>query len=186
MQACEQTTNQSVLEHGLSVRNYLFDLLEHLEKGNILKYVWKIPNWIYENKEFILSKMCDTFTLESYTLYHDCGKPYCKNIDENGKMHFQSHAEVSYKTYKSIFKSTFNNIEDDVAELIRRDMDIHTMKTEQLADFTKSKYAITLIIVGLAEIHSNASMFGSIDSVNFKIKWKQIDKKGRQILKMII
>lgn len=185
MQECQQTPGQSVYEHGLSVRNYLFDLLEHLETGSPLKYTWKIPAWVYENKEFILSKMCDVFTLEEYTRFHDCGKPYCKTIDTEGKVHFPDHAEVSYEVYKSVFKSMFANVVDDVAELIRMDMDIHTMKSEQLSVFAKSPYAVTLIMTGLAEIHSNAAMFGGIDSVSFKIKWKQIDKRGRQVLEMI-
>ena len=30
MSECEQTKNQSVLEHGISVKNYLFDLINHL------------------------------------------------------------------------------------------------------------------------------------------------------------
>lgn len=46
MKTCKQTESQSVLEHGFSVKNYLFDLLDHLENGKPLKYQWKIPDWL--------------------------------------------------------------------------------------------------------------------------------------------
>jgi hypothetical protein len=46
-----------------------------------------------------------------------------------------------------------------------------------------AKDAITLLIAALAEVHSNASLFGGIESTSFKIKWKTIDKRGRQICK---
>jgi hypothetical protein len=35
-------------------------------------------------------------------------------------------------------------------------------------------------------ITSNASMFGGIESTSFKIKYKQLDKRGNQVLKLIL
>jgi len=56
------------------------------------------------------------------------------------------------------------------AQLIKRDMDIHLLKSEDILDFCKYEYALTLLIVGLSEIHSNCEMFGGLDSVSiFKI-----------------
>jgi hypothetical protein len=43
MKNCEQTKGQSVLQHGLSVKNYTFDLINHLRKGTPLKYEWILP-----------------------------------------------------------------------------------------------------------------------------------------------
>jgi len=180
MQSCKQSQNQSVLEHGISVRDYLFDILNHLERVTPLKYSWKIPEWAYKYREFILSKIYDKRTLELYTIYHDCGKPYCKTVDDCGKAHFPNHAEVSYQIFNSIFPDN-----KDASELIRHDMDIHLLKADQLKEFASSPYAVTLLMTGLAEIHSNASMFGGIDSTSFKIKWKQIDKRGKQIMEML-
>jgi hypothetical protein len=37
--------------------------------------------------------------------------------------------------------------------------------------------------VALSELHSNAQLFGGTESTSFKIKWKQIDKRGRAICK---
>lgn len=179
MRECEQTKGQSVLDHGISVKNYLFDLLNHLREGTPLKYEWILPDWIYENKELILQSIPDDETLTLYTTYHDCGKPFCLEIDSDGKRHFPNHAEVSYQ----IFKQVFNN--DVAAELIRHDMDIHLLKSEGVEEFSKNPHAITLLITGLAEIHSNAKMFGGIESTSFKIKYKNICKRGKQIINLV-
>jgi len=176
MRNCEQTKGQSVLEHGISVRNYLFDLLNHLRNGHPLKYEWVLPDWLYTNKDLILSSLTDDDTLKLYTTYHDCGKPFCLTIDNDGKRHFPNHAEVSY----TIFKQIINN--DVAAELIRHDMDIHLLKSEGVDDFCKNPHALTLLLTGLAEIHSNAQMFGGLKSESFLIKKKNIFKRGKQIL----
>jgi hypothetical protein len=44
MTECEQTKGQSVLEHDISVKNYLFDLINHLRSNTPLKYEWKLPD----------------------------------------------------------------------------------------------------------------------------------------------
>jgi len=169
----------SVLQHGESVRDYLFDLINHLRTGTPLKYEWKLPDWIYTNKDLILSSLPDDETLELYTVFHDAGKPFCLTIDEDGKRHFPNHSEVSY----NIFKQVFNN--EVAADLIRRDMDIHLLKADGVELFSKNPYALTLLLTGLAEIHSNANIFGGIESTSFKIKWKCINQRGKQIINLI-
>ena len=77
MSECEQTKGQSVLEHGVSVKNYLFDLINHLRSNTTLQYEWKLHDWVLENKDLLLSSLPDDETLELYTVYHDCGKPFC-------------------------------------------------------------------------------------------------------------
>ncbi len=179
MKNCEQTKGLSVLDHGISVKNYLFDLINHLRNGDTLKYEWVLPDWLYANKDLILSSLPDDNTLELYTTYHDVGKPFCLTIDSDGKRHFPNHAEVSY----NIFKQIFNN--DVAAELIRHDMDIHLLKSNGVDEFCNNKFAITLLLTGLAEVHSNAQMFGGLDSTSFKIKNKSINQRGKQILNKI-
>jgi hypothetical protein len=61
------------------------------------------------------------------------------------------------------------------------DMMIHTMKSGDNDEFIKHPEAITLLLAGLAEVHSNAKMFGGTDSTSFKIKWNQINKRGKAI-----
>jgi hypothetical protein len=41
------------------------------------------------------------------------------------------------------------------------------------------------LLTGLCEIHSNARMFGGIESTGFKIKWKHLDKMGKRIIERI-
>jgi hypothetical protein len=179
MTECEQTKGQSVLEHGISVKNYLFDLINHLRSNTPLKYEWKLPDCVLENKDLLLSSLPDDETLELYTIYHDCGKPFCLETDENGKRHFPNHAEVSYK----IFNQVFNN--SVAADLILHDMDIHLLKSDGVVEFCKNPYALTLLLTGLSELHSNSQMFGGLSSESFLIKKKQIFKRGKSILNFI-
>lgn len=71
------------------------------------------------------------------------------------------------------------------ARLMGMDMDIHALKADEIEEFCSRPEAITLLLTGLAEIHSNASMFGGIESTSFKIKWKQIDRRGKAICRHI-
>ncbi|MNC77597.1 hypothetical protein D3C75_1295840 [compost metagenome] len=64
-------------------------------------------------------------------------------------------------------------------------MDIHLLKDEGIAEFAKRQEAATLLLTGLAEVHSNARMFGGLDSTSFKIKWKHIDKRGKKIVALL-
>jgi len=65
------------------------------------------------------------------------------------------------------------------------DMNIHSLKDVGVNDFAQKEGAATLLLTGLAEIHSNAEMFGGIESTSFKIKWKQINKRGKKISRII-
>ncbi len=174
MEECPQFEGQTVLQHGFSVKDYTFDLINHLRNQTKLKYQWKIPDWIYQYKEKILSSLPDDETLIKYCVFHDCGKPYALSKDESG-VHFKNHAQVSFETWSRISDDT------NVGKLILHDMDIHLLKSDGLEEFCQNPNAITHLLVGLAEIHSNSEFFGGQDSDSFKIKYKQISKRGRQI-----
>lgn len=174
MQLCPQTETQSVYQHGCSVKEHIFDLISYLKTGKIDEG-WRLPIWMETYREQLLSALLPEDVIEKYTIFHDCGKPYCISIDENGKRHFPDHAEVSYRTWQSVS----NN--QRVANLIRMDMCIHTMKAADIDEFITHPEAITLLLAGLAEVHSNAKMFGGIESESFKIKWSQINKRGKII-----
>ena len=177
MKNCEQTPGQSVLQHGISVKRYTFDLIDHLRKNTPLKYDWVLPDWIYKNKDLILSNLPSDKTLKYYTILHDCGKPYCLEIDSDGKKHFPNHSDVSAKVFSSIFNDTL------ATSLVKDDMDIHLLKSDDVDDFCKNPLALTLLLVGICEIHSNAKMFGGIESDSFKIKNKRINQRGKKIIK---
>ena len=178
---CEQTKGINVLEHGISVKDYLFDLLNHIRTDEPLKYEWLLPKWILsdENKDMILSSLPPDETLQLYTTFHDCGKPFCVKVDEDGRRHFPDHANVSHKVFNKFFN-------DKVAsELILHDMDIHLLKSDKEKQFAENEHALTLLMSGLSEIHSNSTMFGGINSTSFKIKWKNIAKRGEHIIHLI-
>lgn len=174
MQHCFQTDIQSVYQHGISVKEHIFELITFLKTGQI-NIGWKLPNWMYDYREQLLTAALPDDIIEEYAVFHDCGKPYCLQYDNEGKRHFPNHAEVSYQTWRAVSSN------ETVANLIRMDMKIHTIKAAEIDEFITHPEAITLLLAGLAEVHSNAKMFGGIESESFKIKWNQINKRGRAI-----
>jgi len=174
MQTCAQTAGQSVLQHGISVKEHTFQLIGYLKTGQI-SGEWKLPDWLSEYRQQILGALLPEDIIEEYTTYHDCGKPYCKTIDENGRVHFPNHAEVSSQKWLEVGGS------ETASKLMKMDMMIHTIKACDIEEFCTHPEACTLLLAGLAEVHSNAKMFGGIDSTSFKIKWNQINKRGKAI-----
>ena len=154
--------------------------MDHLRNGSPLKYEWKMPEWIYEHKDFILANLMDDNIVNEYQIYHDCGKPYCRTVDADGRVHFPDHAKVSKQTWLDHGGS------EQIARLIGMDMDVHVMKADDIPEFVQRPEAITLLITALCEIHSNCAMFGGIESTSFKIKWKHTNKRGKAIIKTMV
>lgn len=176
----EQTKGLSVLDHGLLVSEYFLDLYNHIIQGKDLNNTWKLPEWVYDPVILDHLNNLDLDLCSQYQVYHDCGKPYCLVVDDDGKRHFPDHENTSYSKYKEVFGTTeFHN---NVAELIRDDMIIHLLKNDGINDFLKNKNHLTLLLTGLAEIHANSEMFGGINSTSFKIKWKQLNKRGKAVI----
>lgn len=174
MQQCPQTDTQSVWQHGLSVKDHVFQLIDFLNTGNI-QGQWKLPEWMYQYRQQLLDRLLPLPIIKEYAIFHDCGKPYCFQLDEQGKRHFPNHPQQSYQTWLSISDNK------QIAALILMDMKIHTIKAVEIEEFIKQPEAITLLLAGLAEVHSNAKMFGGLESESFKIKWSQINKRGKMI-----
>lgn len=152
MQQCPQTETQSVYQHGVSVKEHMFELIDMLRNNKLLEN-WKLPEWLFAYREQILSQLLPDAIIEEYTLYHDCGKPYCLTYDQDGKRHFPDHAAMSYHTWLSAGGNK------TAAKLMNMDMIIHTIKNNELDQFILNPEAITLLLAGLAEIHSNSKMF---------------------------
>ena len=183
MKTCFQFEDMSILEHGISVHEWFKDLYSHLMKGTPLQKEWRLPDKDWFNDPLIRQKLLDFDILATYQIYHDCGKPLCRTIDENGKQHFPNHAQESAKRWLEL--SDGSPAAHQIARLMAMDMDIHLLKAEQFEEFCRRPEAISLLITGLCEIHSNAVMFGGIESTGFKIKWKHINKWGKRILERI-
>jgi len=174
MVSCEQMKNLSVLEHGYSVAHYYRDLRNHILSGTPLKYEWKLPEWAMDEK--LWNDDISLRDIYKYQIFHDCGKPYCINIDEEGRKHFPNHADISYDISRNFFS-------EDVAMLIKNDMASHLTKPSNYLDFMALPNYKILLITGLCEIHSNATMFGGIESTSFKIKHKKLNRLGKNIVK---
>lgn len=156
---------------------FFVDLKDHVTKGTALTLPWRLPEWATNPK--LWSKLLDDRIVQEYQLFHDNGKPFCKVISEDGKQHFPDHAAMSEQIWRQI------GGDEQAARLMGMDMDIHMLKDAGVEDFAKRPEAATLLLTGLAEIHSNANMFGGIESTSFKIKWKHIDKRGKKIVALL-
>lgn len=180
MLRCEQRPGQSVYQHGASVRDHLFEMLHHLRTGQALEG-WRVPDWFIKYGQQILQNIHSDGILHNYTLFHDCGKSACEQVDSEGRIHFPNHAEVSKTVWLHVGGSEL------VGRLIGDDMFIHTATAEEiakrLAEGWDIKDAMTLVLSALAEVHSNAKLFGGLESDNFKGKWKKVDRRGNQICK---
>lgn len=107
------------------------------------------------------------------------GKPACRVVDDEGRQHFPDHAAVSARVWREAGGC------EEVAHLIASDMDVHLLKAEGVEAFAARREAIALLLTGLSEVTANASMFGGIESTSFKIKFKNIEKRGRAVVKAI-
>lgn len=175
MSECEQTRGQSVLQHGINVCDYFDDLISGRNKE------WALPEDIETQIDHMLLRSHDISTIKRYLRYHDCGKPFCRTVDDEGRVHFPDHANVSKELWLSIFPE-----DQVVANLIGWDMSLHSEKSVEIAERLKNEWtekdAMTLCLASLSEVHSNAAMFGGTESTSFKSKFKKIRQRVRQIL----
>lgn len=175
MTNCFQFEKQNILQHGISVWNNTNKILSN-NFDNL-----KLPEWFINNHSLILSLIPREKyqQIKEYNILHDCGKPLCIKYDENGKKHFPNHAEISYNTYLKYYKDNY------VADLIRYDMIMHTESYDNIILKQLSIDKLTILyITALSEINSNAQMFGGIESINFKIKFKRLNKLGKKLFKI--
>lgn len=171
MEDGEQMPGLSFAQHGLMVYKRFKDLIGSRTE------VWRLPDWFIEHEEFILKELAPHLELISqYQIWHDCGKPFCRTVDAEGKVHYPDHANISANIWLSL------GGDQKTAELIRDDMRCHLLRPADAKQFSKHPNALILLITALCELHANATMFGGIQSDGFKIKFKRLDKCGNIIL----
>ncbi len=175
MRQCEQTKGMDVLMHGRLVAKYFEDLRLHTLQNKPLKYQWRLPKWAISPT--LWDKLMPLPKVRAYQIYHDCGKPLCHYKDSDERSHFPDHANVSADLWRTISPDSI------IEDLIRSDMQIHLLKAKDVEKFCQKDTAITLLLTGLAELHANASMFGGVESTSFKIKYKQINQRGKAVVK---
>ena len=177
MRSCEQTSGLTILAHGEMVRDHYRDLLDHLRYGSPLRGAWRLPEWIRD--PLLLEDLPSDCTMAEYHVFHDCAKLQVVRIDADGRQHFPNHAAVSARAWADAGGCP------EVGDLIAMDMDVHLLKGEEVEAFSRRPEARALLLTALSEVLANASMFGGLESVGFKSKWKHVDRRGRAILKAI-
>lgn len=168
MENCEQAPSLNMLQHGQTVHEKYNELITSLKDGTT-KYAQLLPL-------FAKCKLPPPSVLKNYHVYHDCGKHLVFEL-KDGKKHFPNHAEASYQQYLHIFPE-----DQFTANLIRKDMDFHILRGEELDELIKHPLAAILYFTAWAEIMANAEMFGGEDSDSFKIKRKRLIQAGKKLL----
>jgi hypothetical protein len=175
-EGCEQTSGQNMVEHGLSVRNTYIRLLGGDVEGFRLPAWW--AEWL-EKSSMALSE--HAYAIERYQVLHDCGKYLVRTVSDDGRVSYPGHAGASAGEFERLYAGsamlpeTFNLIR----ALIVSDMVFHTGTVEDIAALSETVRTI-LLVTSLCELHSNAAMFGGIESDSFKIKWKRWEKLARR------
>lgn len=178
MQETLQTEGQSVFDHCMSVSMYIENIMNDTLDVKTIK---NIPNWYYEYKSLIKENSYSKEILMEYASWHDCGKPFCVELDEHKKQHFPNHAKKSKEIYNLV--NEHNEKTEIISELIEHDMLFHSESIDSIMNLNLSKQTIcSLILSSLSAILSNAQMFGGYDSDSFKIKMKSFSKKTIKIL----
>jgi hypothetical protein len=119
--------------------------------------------------------------MDLYQVYHDCGKPFVRTVDEEGKQHFPNHSEMSYNIFREVF-AEHEHVEI-VSQFIKSDMVFHSYKMEQIEEFINNnakEFCLSLFLTSFAELYANKEMFDDSNQTSFKIKHKkliQVSKK---------
>ncbi len=138
-----------------------------------------IPDWLDISR---LTDGLDVNLIRNYAILHDCGKPACLVIGEDGRRHFPDHASVSGKLAEQMGCS------NDVKWLITNDMWMHTCSSDEVHAAVLHRHDLVRIqiLVALAEIHANATMFGGVQTTSFKIKYKHVAKRSKVLYDRMI
>jgi len=171
MSSCCQTPGQTILQHGEAVSDRFKDLIGER------RLEWRLPDWF--DLDYLLPLCPSLEVMEQYHIYHDCGKPFCRTVDAEGRQHFPDHARISASIWR------VNGGDQVIARLIEHDMDMHTLKPSETDEYKHLDLVPALLLTALSELHANASMFGGLESTSFKIKWKALNKVGRNLIQRL-
>lgn len=157
-----------MIQHGEMVHDWYCDLVGDR------KYQWDFGK-VFHLIDDLIPLAVEPIKIRPYHIFHDCGKHYCRTVDEEGKQHFPNHAQVSYDKWMEVFGS------ENIGWYILNDMAFHTLSGESLIHIINDARAPTLLLTAWAELHANAQMFGGIDSTSFKIKRKFLEKNTKHL-----
>lgn len=177
MRTCMQFRTQNVLEHGEAVLAKYLVLLAYAADGQ-MPPGWRQPKWwTPETAQRLTREQPPADLMANYLRYHDCGKPTCRTVDEEGRQHFPNHAAESARRWAQV------GGHPDEVWLMANDMLLHSGSAEECEVLRGHRLAPALMFASLAEIHSNAEMFGGPETSSFKAKAKQLERRTTQLLK---
>jgi hypothetical protein len=176
MRSCMQFADVDVLQHGVMVTE-AFSLLKTALSTECCPEGWRVPQWLLEHKQLFLDRLLPEQDLFLYQKYHDCGKPYCRKVDETGRVHFPDHAQWSQQVWEACGGGPL------IGRLMRLDMAMHLASAEELDELAPRPEAASLYLTALAEVHANAPMFGGFSSPSFLAKVKHLDRRGKRLVK---
>ena len=182
MESCEQAPGVSTLDHGVHVLINMRALIEGYPAG-------PVPDWYLEHRAEIVESLPPAHVWGTYAIYHDCGKWAVREVDDQGRQHFPDHARASYNIWQEVSLSLpISKLSDNRAvwDLMLDDMVLHTQSSEVVGMMLRSgrwstQQAATLLLSSLAELHTNAPMFGGFESTSYKIKAKHVKRRGAQV-----
>jgi hypothetical protein len=165
----------TVQSHCVATHESFLRILSHLEGRSALKL--PVPTWVEAFRKPLLSAASGNRTLmRDYLTWHDCGKPFCLSFDESGRAHFPGHASISARVWLELGGTL------RVASLIAQDMDLHTLKPDDVEAFAERPDSELLLLSGVASLHANADDFGGASSDSFKIKMKRLTSRGARVV----
>lgn len=176
MMECEQGNGVSVYQHGISVAHRYSELWKFVTTGTS-DLAWdRLKPGDLDVLMDLTSRAIKPSKVAQYQIYHDCGKPWCRTVDADGRVHFPNHAAISAQIWKTLYP-------DDVVgyDIIRLDMHPHTARGEELEAFMQLDLAPTMILIGIAAVYANADvLFGGTSSDSFKMKLKHLMRLARR------
>jgi len=159
-----------MIQHGEMVHDWYTDLVTKRQY-----------QWDFGSVGDLVDELCQLAyhpqAMQDYHIFHDCGKPYCRTVDETGRQHFPNHAAVSEQTWLNA------GGDPDTGWMIAHDMDFHMLKGDDLKSMLSDKRAPSMLLTAWSELHANAQMFGGTSSTSFKIKRKHLEKNTKTLFK---
>lgn len=155
-----------MIQHGEMVHEWYSDL--HGARSKQWDF-GKVESLIYR----LIPLTQDPIHIRPYHVFHDCGKPYCRTVDEQGRQHFPNHAQTSHDKWLEVGGS------EKYSWYILNDMAFHTLKGVDLQPIIEDPRSATLLLTAWSELHANAQMFGGTSSTSFKIKRKYLEKNTK-------
>lgn len=204
MMSGEQSPGTSYYAHGEQVAaafEALCSIMEHgeaeesLARPNEPIKKWRLPKWLVQHQKWIYEKLSTKMDIyKTYQTWHDCGKPFVKQLDEHRRAHYPDHALISSKAWLAAGGSA------EIAKLVEDDMVCHHLRSvpETKALAKEDPNFLALMVTAVCEMHvcqppmaeseelsSNVCPIDLTTQTGFLIKLKRIQYYGNVMIKTL-